>query len=448
MRQRRLGLIGGILLSLIVIGCLPEGVRVPQSPLLRSLERKAGLITYVGVDGNIYTMDQGGGRQQAITNDAKIPDTPTGEFRLYQFPIWSPDSRRIAFIGVRGAQNTPGTASVFTAVPDGSDRQEIFTSHEWVPFYLYWSPDGKRLSFLASVVTTGNTILQTVPVEGGEAQVVDAGQPYYWAWSPDSRRMIIHAGGDALAPSAERLAFLTLDGEIVEEGLSLRPARFQAPAWSPDGRWVLLAARAAEGQGTLLVTDHQGTVEKELATFQGAVAFGWSPDGKKIAYIAGEDQQPGVIGPLTVMDVENPTAVKTAQEDKIAAFFWSPDSRKVAYFVPSVVSPTPEPDQAEKSAPSGQPQQVTVLLTLHVLDVQRGRDRRIATFQPTSQFLGILPYFDQYQRSATIWSPDSRNLVLPAYASDGKPGIWVVPASGALEMRYLADGLLAFWSWR
>jgi hypothetical protein len=116
--------------------------------------------------------------------------------------------------------------------------------------------------------------------------------------------------------------------------------------------------------------------------------------------------------------------------------------------VPSVVSPTPEPDQAEKSAPSGQPQQVTVLLTLHVLDVQRGRDRRIATFQPTSQFLGILPYFDQYQRSATIWSPDSRNLVLPAYASDGKPGIWVVPASGALEMRYLADGLLAFWSWR
>lgn len=448
MKRRGLVLIGGVLLSLALVSCLPEGVRVPQSPLLRSLERKAGLIAYVGIDGNIYTMDQGGGRQRAITEDAKIPDSAAGEFRLYQFPAWSPDSRRIAFIGVRGAQDTPGTASVFVAAPDGTDRQEVFTSHEQVPFYLYWSPDGERLSFLATVVATGNTILQTVPVGGGKAQIVDAGQPYYWAWSPDSRRMLIHAGGDALSQSAERLAFLTLDGEVIEEGLTVRPARFQAPAWSPDGRRLLLAARTTRGESALLLADLQGAVEKELATFEGTVAFGWSPDGKKIAYIAGEDQQPGVIGRLTVVDAEKPTAIKTAQEDRIAAFFWSPDSRKIAYFVPSVLSPTPEPDQAERSAQSEQPQQVTVLLTLHVFDVQRGRDRRIATFQPTSQFLGILPYFDQYQRSATIWSPDSRNLVLPAYASDGKPGIWVVPASGALEMRYLADGLLAFWSWK
>ena len=30
---------------------------MPQSPLLSSLERKSGLIAYIGLDGNIYTID-------------------------------------------------------------------------------------------------------------------------------------------------------------------------------------------------------------------------------------------------------------------------------------------------------------------------------------------------------------------------------------------------------
>jgi hypothetical protein len=159
----------------------------------------------------------------------------------------------------------------------------------------------------------------------------------------------------------------------------------------------------------------------------------------------GEDRQPGVLGKLTILDLAKPTAAKIIGDELTVAFFWSPDSRKIAYFVPSVISPTPQPEQSDKSEES---EQATVLLNLHVVDVGSNKSRRLATFQPPSQFLGILPYFDQYQHSTTVWSPDSRNLVLSAYASAGEPGIWVMPASGTLAMRYLADGLLAFWSWK
>jgi len=420
-------------------------MRVPQSPLLKTLERKSGLIVYAGVDGNIYTVDQGGGNQKAVTNDAKVPKSAEGEFQLYQMPAWSPRSPRVAFVGIRGAKQSPTAASVYTAAPDGTELVEIFTSHEQIPFYLYWSPSGEYLNLLATVVATSNTLLQAVPVRGGEVRTLDAGQPYYWVWSPDSRRMLIHAGGDAPGQSAERLAFLNLDDEVVEEGLALQPARFQAPAWSPDGNSLLVAAETKEGKKALLLTDQWGTAEKELATFDGAIAFGWSPDGKRIAYITGEDRQPGVLGKLTVLDLEKPAAAKSIGDEPIVAFFWSPDSRKIAYFVPSVISPTPQPEQSDQSE---QPGQVTVLLSLHVMDVRSGKARKLGTFQPTGQFLSLLPYFDQYQHSATIWSPDSRNLVLSAYASDGKPGIWVMAASGTLAMRYLADGLLAFWSWK
>jgi hypothetical protein len=86
------------------------------------------------------------------------------------------------------------------------------------------------------------------------------------------------------------------------------------------------------------------------------------------------------------------------------------------------------------------------VLNLQVLDVTTGESRELFTYRPTQQFLSVLPYFDQYHQSATIWSPDNNNLVL-SFLSQSGPGIAVVAASGNLEPRMLAQGYLAFWSW-
>jgi hypothetical protein len=86
------------------------------------------------------------------------------------------------------------------------------------------------------------------------------------------------------------------------------------------------------------------------------------------------------------------------------------------------------------------------LVELHVLDVTSGESRELFTYRPTQQFLSILPYFDQYHQSATIWSPDNNNLVL-SFLGESGPGIAVVAASGKLEPRFLTQGYLAFWSW-
>ena len=82
------------------------------------------------------------------------------------------------------------------------------------------------------------------------------------------------------------------------------------------------------------------------------------------------------------------------------------------------------------------------------MDARNGKSHSVAAFPPSERFLSVIPFFDQYHASLTIWSPDSKNLVVSAYGNDGNPGIWVVEASGHLDPRHIAEGWLGFWSWK
>jgi hypothetical protein len=68
-------------------------------------------------------------------------------------------------------------------------------------------------------------------------------------------------------------------------------------------------------------------------------------------------------------------------------------------------------------------------------------------FTPTDSFLNIFPFYDQYQRSITIWSPDSREIVIAGSQGQENPGIYVIDALEGGSAR-IADGDLAFWSWK
>ena len=129
--------------------------------------------------------------------------------------------------------------------------------------------------------------------------------------------------------------------------------------------------------------------------------------------------------------------------ENVIAFFWSPDGDKVAYFVPFLAS-----DSGSTSGNNAGSTAQRLLLQLNMLDVKTGESKELFTYQPTEQFKNILPYFDQYHQSNTIWSPDNNNLVLSFLDQDGNPGIAIVAASGQLEPRLLAQGYLAFWSWK
>ena len=433
-----------MLFALVITACLPQNVRVPQSPLLSTLERKSGLIAYIGSDGNMYISDQGGTNLSKLTDDAVISNSQSGEFHIYQLPTWSHDGTQLAFVGTQGTSSA--TTSTLYAMNVKTDKpSKLYSSTTELPVYLYWSPGDANISFLSTSVSGQELILQNVPAKGGDRTIIDTGSPYYWSWAPNGRTLISHAGGASASTVPDHFAFIQLqDSGIVEDGLDASPAPFQAPAWSPDGSHILLT-RVEKGKNEIILTDGTGVYQKTIGNFKVNAALGWSTDGKNVAFIDGaQTMNAGALGALNVVNID--TNKKVSVSDNVIAFIWSPNSEKLAYFIPLLSSASGNSSNNSDSTTAQQQQQL--LLQLNMFDVKTGESRKLFTYQPTDQFKNTLPYFDQYQQSNTIWSPDNNNLVLDFIDQNGKPGIAVVAASGQLEPRIIAEGLLAFWSWK
>lgn len=431
-----------VLSGLLIASCLPRDMQVPQSPLLSTLERKSGLIAYLGADGNMYVSDQAGGDLVQLTKDALIPEQQGDPLLYYQHPTWSRDGSQLAFVGLSsdGAQIT---SKMMIADMNDDSVNEVFTTESEHPVYLNWSPDNANVSFISTNVLGQNLVLQSVPSQGGDRTILDTGSPYYWSWAPDGRVMVVHAGG-ASASAPEHIAFLNVDSsKVTEQSLESTPGSFQAPAWSPDGSRIALA-RTFDQKNEIVITDSSGENPKSIGTYSSKTAFAWSSDSTRIAYIDGiQALDAGTIGSLHIVDLE--TSKETVEDGDIIAFFWSPSGEEIAYFILLQA----QPDGSSSGDSSGSTQTTPqFVLDLNVLNVTSGESRKLFTYRPTQQFLSVLPYFDQYHQSATIWSPDNNNLVLSFVNNSGAPGIAVVPASGNLEPRLLAEGFLAFWSWQ
>lgn len=430
-----------LLISGLLTACSSDGVRLPQSPLTAALERRSGLIVYIGSDGNVYTIDQGGGSQQMLTDDAHPLEG--GVRRFYDFPTWSLEDNRLAFVGFEFSENGQTSAQIYATDRETEKPIEIYSSDQHFPFYLYWSPDGEWVSFLTSSAGSGAMAMQMASADGLRSSVVDTGRPYYWAWSPESMEVMAHVGGSASAnPGGARISRLQLDREIREIGLGILPTSFQAPAYSPSGESVLLAGDGGGGQSQLMLTDPEGFIKDTLVDFEGSIAFAWSPNGDYAAYMTGDPRNETLIGDLNILDLRKPDSHKTIEIDaqEVVGFFWAPNSKKLAFFVPTLVSAAEEGE--EQTA-----ENTVFLLELHVAEARSGKSERIAAFQPTASFLNLIPFFDQYQRSVNIWSPDSNYIVVSAIASEQQQGLFVVPASGNFAPRFLTEGTVGFWSW-
>jgi Tol biopolymer transport system component len=395
----------------------------------------SGLIAYVGTDGNIYTIDQNGSQVGAITRNA------SEDGLTYLYPTWSPDGQRLSYLGATRIEGGGQDSTLFTANHDGKDSIKIYQNKDESPFYFYWSPDSKAITFLSVTASGSELSLSLLPARGGKVQLLSVGQPFYWDWSPDSQSIFIHTGGSMQTNPDARLALLIPDDTTSQVEMDLRPTAFQAPAWSPRGEEVLIAAESSDGRESLFLIDPAGNIKQTLYEIPGPMAFGWSPDASRIALLHSAGDPGGLLRGLKLLDPQAPGEEQIAVAEDTVAFFWSPDSRRIAYFQPVLSSPQP----GEQGVSLTEQQ---ILLSLFVYNLDSGSAHQVAQINPSNEFLNIFPFFDQYQRSATLWSPDSQHLVVSAQDNSGNAGIYVVDANGGVDPVRIADGNLAFWSWK
>ena len=134
-----------------------------------------------GAAPGIYTRNPDGVNQFRLTE--------TSDYS----PVWSPDSKRIAFLSRRD-----GNAELYVMDGDGSNQRNV-TQSDADESHISWSPDGKRLLFVSE--RDGNPEIYVVDADGKDLtrlttnDVVD-NQP---AWSPNGRRIafVSYLDGDA-----------------------------------------------------------------------------------------------------------------------------------------------------------------------------------------------------------------------------------------------------------
>lgn len=397
-------------------------------------------IAYVGTDGNIYTIDRLGEDRRGLTQDAEIPTRSGG--RLYRFPTWSPDNRQIAFVGVEVDPAQPPTNTLYAASATGDEPKALFSSQDSSPFYLYWAPDARRLAFLAN---EDDSLALRLAALDGEERVLDGGSPFYFTWSPDSRSLITHVGG---SQPAGRIGRLELDGDQPETVLD-SPATFLAPAWSPTDDAVLFAAELDEDGSALYLADKRGKPQQALVRYNGAISFAWSPRGDQVAYIVTNQPRPAGLGQFAFGQVEvverNSENARVVSTEEAIAFFWAPDGQKIAYL--SAASDEPQL-QGRLTPIATARQQNQFRLWWRVVDLRTGEDIPLANFAPAPGFLSLIPFFDQYAQSLSLWSPDSTAVVYSAQSGADSAEVWMVAVDGQTSPKRIADGDLPVWSWR
>ncbi len=406
--------------------------------LIQPTLAQSGRVAFINGDGQLATVAPDGSDVRVLT---------AGPQRL-QFPAWSPDGSKIASIGIDAAG---GFISIFADEANATGT-EVYRSSLESPIYLYWSPDGSTVSFLANNPESGLAL--QLASETQEAKILANGAPFYWQWQSDSTGLFIHTG---FTGAGSRLGFTTATEDTLTENLA-PPGLFQAPGISPSGNYIAYAENN-EFRGTQIILQNNPRLIQELAEaikrevkHEGAVALSWSPSEDKLAFTAPAKDAPAVYGQLQLLEAES-GLLETLSEKLVVAFFWSPDGKTIAYLTPSL-----ERDEGDVSSLGStfhvsetqqvQAQQVqrgSFLLELHVVDIASKEDKRLATFTPTLLFLDqFLPFFDQYALSHRLWSPDSSALALPITTADGKKQITVFGLDGAVTA--VAEGDTPFWS--
>lgn len=357
----------------------------------------------VALDSAAYVVDATGGDR------TDIPEAVAGSQ-----PTWSPDGTTVAFAAFDEA-----TGPAIGIAEPGADA--TFIEAPFAPFYFHWSPDGSQLAFLGNG-PSGLVELGFADLVAGTAARIDRGTPYYFDWSPDSSRIFSHAG-------VADTRLVGVDGEIVD--VADDAGLYQAPQWTSGGvlqQVTVPATLSARGlrlrQDTdqALVLGPPGGESERLLTLEGLGAF--ESNGRDIAFTDSANPTTIVRGPLNVLAGGETVLIS---EVGVIAFEWSPDGSRLLFL--------------EVLSSGSIPQAQWVVW-------ERGDRIEFEAFTPSlTSVSAYFPFWDQYARSLTLWSPDGRAFVYSALDTEtGRSDIFVQRVQADAPASRIGPGTWASWS--
>jgi serine/threonine-protein kinase len=216
-----------------------------------------------------------------------LPLEPRGFFH----PRFAPDGSSIAFTVGRGSIGVNGDVWAYSFADEGMRRVTFGGSD----LYPLWQPDGSRIAFLRA---EDSTVVSTATDGSGATEVLAHGTPEVWlpsSWSPDQKTIALSLTGS----STDLYLF-----DIGEAEPRLFAKDASSPAISPDGRWLAYQSPAS-GTSVLYVQPLEGDGKWQVSPSRGGYPR-WSPDGKRLFYLA--IREPG--RPVMELDVTTDTTFR------------------------------------------------------------------------------------------------------------------------------------------
>ena len=230
------------------------------------------------------------------------------------YPSWSPDGSRIAYLAALGPYKSSVKLVRKTHLEvvgaNGSGQRRVFTGHPVVLHPPQWSPDGTRLAVVGTDGARFRHAVYTVGADGGKLRRLGRtiSGP---SWSPDGARLafvgatddkgaswnLLTVGPDGTGvrqvPLARGWEPHYVGGHSILTSLSeYRDGWIPTLAWSPAGDHLLYTC----GRRICVVAlDGTPVGRSPIEWYSGSVA-GWSPDGAQIAVAKGAAWESGDLG--------------------------------------------------------------------------------------------------------------------------------------------------------
>jgi eukaryotic-like serine/threonine-protein kinase len=237
----------------------------------------------------------------------------------------------------------PGGASARGTLASGLNNRKLsqLTTAEGLEEWPAWSPDGSRLAYVAEAGGYRQLFVRTLTT-GAERRITDQpGDDIQPAWSPDGKQLAFvraSTDGGRLEPSDINGTYQE-GGDIwsveLESGRTTRLVQNAFnPAYSPDGSRLAFDAPWAAGR-RIWVADGSGRNPRQVTSdsSEAVIHSGprWSPDGRKVVFRRVETIKSDIV----ILDLAS-QAMTPVTNDNILDMdpVWAPDNRHI-YFTSS-----------------------------------------------------------------------------------------------------------------
>jgi Tol biopolymer transport system component len=338
-----------------------------------------------------------------LTLDESTLTQVTSSTGLDIYPALSPDGSSIAY-----SSDQNGSFEIYVKSLVLGGREFQLTSDGQENFEAAWSPDGKLIAYYSR--KRGGIWL--VPALGGAAhRLTEFGS--HPAWSPDGSQIAFQSDPvgdlgqgafDAMPPSTIWIvpALGGTPTQVTRPGAP--PGGHGAPAWSPDGKRIAFVAISMGFAGTWSVLANGSEPQRLLGTGYQSYIYDpvFSPNGRAIYFSGWANNGWGLfrvaISP-TGRALGEPERIKNTGQALYKHLNFSADGKSLAYSAVSIAS--------------------------NIWSVRYSLSRNEAEGPPEP-----LTRDTKFRKLCPVFSPDGKTIIYAVWEVGSEPELWIVGADG------------------